>query len=580
MIEKNNTKKRQHRIIFLEIVIFMIIALLGARSIDLQIFKASSLTKKAEREYTRYSLIQGERGQIYDRNMNELSTSINTLSIAAVASKIKNPGIAASKLAAALGINEYNLKKKLSSNKSFVWVKRRVTPNKIKKVKALELEHIFFKNDTRRYYPNKSLAGQLIGFTGLDNKGLEGLEYKYNNTLSGQSIKIQTIKDATGRLVDSNKTFGNKFKGNSLMLSIDKKIQFIAEHALASAVVKEDAKSGTALVMVPSTGELLAIAHYPKFNPNHYAGFTPEIWRNRAVADQFEPGSVMKIFAVATALNQGVASPKSIFYCENGAYKIGKYTINDTRPHGWLTLTQIVKYSSNIGAIKISEAMSNKAFYKSLNDFGFAKKTKINCPGETFGELRHYSNWSNLDSSTIAFGQGIAVSAIQLITGVSAIANNGVLMKPLLVKQIISNTGEITKINGPTPTRRVISDSAARKVKMMMQEVVSEKGTGNNAFVKGYSVGGKTGTAQIANRNSRGYSEDKFTAVFAGFAPIQNPELAILVVVDEPKNSHYGGIVAAPVFKNILLESFNYLGIPPDFNNSQMVAEVSAKRKQ
>ncbi len=288
----------------------------------------------------------------------------------------------------------------------------------------------------------------------------------------------------------------------------------------------------------------------------------------------------MKIFAVATALDQGVVSPKSIFYCENGAYRVGNYTINDLSPHGWLTLTQIVKYSSNIGATKISEAMSNKVFYKSLNDFGFANKTQISCPGEALGELRHYSNWSNLDSSTIAFGQGIAVSAIQLITGVSAIANNGILMKPLLVKQIISNTGEITKINGPTPTRRVISDSAARKVKMMMQEVVSEKGTGNNAFVNGYSVGGKTGTAQIANKSSRGYSEDKFTSVFAGFAPVRNPELAILVVVDEPKNSHYGGVVAAPVFKNILLESFNYLGIPPDFNNSQMVAEISAKRKQ
>ena len=580
MIKKNNTKKRQNRIIFLELLIFLAIVLLGARSVDLQIFKAPSLTKKAEREYTRNSVIQGKRGQIYDRNMNELSTSINTLSIAAVANKIKNPGKTASKLAAALGINEFYLKKRLSSNKSFVWIERRVTPNKIKRVKALKLEHVFFKKDTRRYYPNKGLAGQVIGFTGIDNKGLEGLEYKYNEILSGQSIKVQTIKDATGRLIDSDETFANKFSGNSLVLSIDKNIQFIAEHALENAVIKENAKSGTALVMVPATGELLAIAHYPKFNPNHYRGFTPEIWRNRAITDQFEPGSVMKIFAVATALNKGIVSPRSIFYCENGAYQIGNYTINDSRPYGWLTLTQIVKYSSNIGAIKISEAMSNKAFYNSLNAFGFAQKTQIGLPGEAFGELRHYSNWSSLDSGTIAFGQGIAVSAIQLISGVSTIANNGILMKPLLVKQIISNTGTVTKTNGSTPVRRVISNAAARKIKMMMQEVVSEKGTGNNAFVKGYSVCGKTGTAQIANKKSRGYSEDKFTAVFAGFAPAQNPELAILVVVDEPKKSHYGGVVAAPVFKNILLESFNYLGIPPDFNDLQMVAEVSAKGRQ
>jgi cell division protein FtsI (penicillin-binding protein 3) len=580
MIKKDNSKKRQNRIIFLEIVIFMAIVFLGARSVELQVFKSSSLTEKAEKEYTKHSSIQGKRGQIYDRNMNELSTSINTLSIAAAANKIKNPGKTASRLAAALDINEYYLKKKLSSDKSFVWIKRRVTPNKIKRVKALKLENVFFKKDTRRYYPNKGLAGQVLGFTGIDNKGLEGLEYKYNNLLSGQNIKIQTIKDATGGIVDNKEAFANKFSGNSIVLSIDKKIQFIAEHALEKAVVKEDAKSGTALVMVPATGELLAIAHYPKFNPNQYKSFTPEIWRNRAVTDQFEPGSVMKIFAAATALNKGICSPKSIFYCENGAYKVGNYTINDSHPYGWLTLTQIVKYSSNIGATKISETMSKKLFYNSLNDFGFAKRTQIDCPGEALGELRHYSGWSNIDSGAIAFGQGIAVSAIQLITGVSTIANNGILMKPLLVKNIISNTGETAKINSPTPAKRVISNATARKIKMMMQEVVSEEGTGMNASVKGYSVCGKTGTAQIANKKSKGYSEDKFTAVFTGFAPAQNPELAILVVVDEPKNNHYGGVVAAPVFRNILVESFNYLGIPPDFNNSQMVADVSAKVKQ
>ena len=459
MTKKNNTKKRQNRIIFLELLIFVAIILLSARSVELQIFKSSALTQKAEKEYIKYSSIQGKRGQIYDRNMNELSKSINTFSVAAVANQIKNPGKTASRLATTLGINEYYLKKRLSSDKPFVWVQRRVTPNKIKKIKALNLEHIFFKEDTRRYYPNKALAGQVLGFTGTDNKGLEGLEYKYNKLLSGQNIRIKTIKDATGRLVDSNGTFANKFSGNSIVLSIDKKIQYIAEHALENVVVKEKAKSGTAIVMVPTTGELLAIAHYPKFNPNYYKGFAPEAWRNRAVTDQFEPGSVMKIFAVATALNKGFCSSKSIFYCENGAYQIGNYTINDSHSYGWLTPTQIVKYSSNIGATKISETISKKIFYNSLNDFGFAKKTKIDCPGEAFGKLRHYSNWSNIDSAAIAFGQGIAVSAIQLITGVSAIANDGILMKPLLLKQIISNTGEIVKINGPAPTRRVISSS-------------------------------------------------------------------------------------------------------------------------
>ena len=560
-------------------MIFLAIVLLCARSVELQIFESVALAKQAEKEYTKYDLFQGKRGPIYDRNMDELSTSVDTLSIAANARKIKNPGKVAARLAATLGINEYYLKKKLSSNKSFVWIKRRVTPKKIKKVKALKLGHVFYEKDTKRYYPNKGLAGQVLGFTGIDNKGLEGLEYKYDKILAGQNIKIKTIKDATGKIIGSENAFDNKLSGSSIVLSIDKKIQFIAEQALENAVINEKAKSGSAIVMVPTTGELLAIAHFPKFNPNHRSGFTREVWKNRAVTDQFEPGSVMKIFSAATALDKGFCSPKSIFYCENGTYKIGNFTINDSHPYGWLTLTQIVKYSSNIGATKISETMSKKILYNSLYDFGFAKKTQIDCPGEAFGELRHYSKWSEIDSSAIAFGQGIAVSAIQLITGVSAIANNGILMKPLLVKQILSNKGDTIKINGPLPVKRVISSSSARKVKMMMQEVVSEKGTGTNAFIKGYSVCGKTGTAQIANKKSKGYSKDKFTAVFTGFAPAQNPELAVLVVVDEPQKSHYGGVVAAPVFKRILIESFNYLGIPPDFNNSQIVAKISSKGK-
>ncbi len=575
MIKRNNGKKRQTRIIFVEILIFIILGCLCARSIELQVFKSSSLSLKAEKEYTRSSCIQGKRGQIYDRNMDELCTSITTLSIAANAKKIKNPGKIASKLAHILGVNKYELKKRLSSDKNFVWVQRRVTPKKIKQVKALKFSHIFFKKDTRRYYPNKGLAGQILGFTGIDNQGLEGLEYRYNKILSGQNIKIQTINDATGKLIDSKEAFSNKYSGNSIVLTIDKKIQFIAEHALENAVVKEDAKSGTALVMVPQTGELLAIAHYPKFNPNHYKSFSSEIWKDRAVTDQFEPGSVMKIFAAATALDKGVCSTKSIFYCENGSYKIGSYTINDSHPYGWLTLTQIIKFSSNIGATKISEIISKKILYDSLNNFGFGQKTQIDCPGEVSGELRKYTSWSDIDSGAIAFGQGIAVSGIQLITGVSAIANNGILMKPLLVKKIISNTGTIIKLNAPTPVRRVISSATARKIKKIMQEVVSKNGTGRNAIIQGYSVCGKTGTAQIANKKSKGYSKDKFTAVFTGFAPAQNPELAVLVVIDEPKKDHYGGTVSAPVFKNIMVEAFNYLGTPPDFNNSQMLAELS-----
>ncbi|THB78364.1 MAG: penicillin-binding protein 2 [Desulfobacteraceae bacterium] len=571
--EKKNSM--QTRIVIVEILFFVAILLLGARSVEVQVFKADKLAGKAIKEYSTKISVSGERGKILDRNMNPLGTSVEALSVAACPSEIESPDQSARQLAKILGLSSRKLKKKLRSKKQFTWVKRRISPDQARAIKALEIKGVFFRNDSKRFYPNRGLAAQVIGFTGLEDNGLEGLEYKYNDTLKGKVQKIRIKKDGTGKLFDEEKRLRPQLSGDSIVLTIDRSIQFFSEKALKEAVTEYNAQSGMAIVMAPKTGHVLAMAHYPEFNPNAFGKYTKEIWRNRSVTDAIEPGSIMKIFTAATAVEKGYFSTKSIFFCENGTYKIGSFTIHDTHPHGWLSLRQVIKYSSNIGAVKISETVGAKTLHDTLFSFGFGRKTGIECPYETRGNLIPYKKWSKIDAGAIAFGQGISGSAIQMVTAVSAIANDGVIMKPMLVRKIISNTGEAVRIFSPTPVKRVISSATAEKIKHMMSAVVDDKGTGKKAAITGYSVCGKTGTAQKAGKSGKGYLKDKYTAVFTGFAPQADPRLAILVIVDEPVKNYYGGVVAAPAFKSIMTESLNYLSIPPDTQSKQMVASVS-----
>jgi len=460
----------------------------------------------------------------------------------------------------------------------FAWVDRKVSPDQVDKVRQLNLAGIYFEADSKRFYPNRNLAAQVIGFTGNDDTGLEGLEFKYNSALESRSIKIRVKKDGNGGILDLDKKKRGELKGNSIILTLDKKIQFLSEQTLERTVTTHKAKSGMALVMRPQTGELLSIAHFPGFNPNNFKKYDRIVFRNRSVTDAFEPGSAMKVFTAAAALEKGL-SPRSIFFCEDGTYKIGKFTIHDTHPHNWLSINQIIKFSSNIGAAKIVEAIGDKALHNYLTDFGFGNKTQIGSPGETSGNLLAHQKWSRIDAGAISFGQGISVSATQLISGISAIANNGNLMKPMLLKKIISNDGTTIKEFHPETIRRVISPKSAQQVKRMMSLVVTEEGTGFKAAIDGYTVCGKTGTAQKAKKNQKGYSKNNYISVFAGFAPEDKPELAILVVIDEPKKQYYGGDVAAPAFKNILAESFNYLNIAPK-QTQPMVASLSAGGKK
>ncbi len=576
-MDKYPRKQTQQRIFIIQILLVGCISLLGVKSFDIQVFKARGLTQKAEQGYSKYLTIKGERGQILDRHLNKLGTSIDAHTITADPTLIKDPEDAAARISTILKIDPLSLKEKLTQKRRFTIIAQKVPPPLSKQVRSLNIQGLYFETDSKRFYPQRELASQVIGFTGKDDAGLEGLEFKYNTLLEGAVVTTRVKRDGAGRVLDIHKQRREELKGNSLVLTIDKKIQFLSEKTLENTVKEFQAKSGMVLVMKPATGELLAIAHYPGFNPNNFKAFPRDSYRNRAMNDTFEPGSILKVFTLAAGLEKGL-TPQSTFFCENGRYAIGRSVVRDTHPHGVLSISQILQVSSNIGAVKISETIGHKALHDYLTGFGFGMKPGVGFPGEVGGSLLPHKQWTKLDAGAIAFGQAISVSALQLISGISAIANEGILMKPMLVKKIISNTGKEIKVFTPTQLHQVISQKTADQVKLMMNMVVQEEGTGTKAAMEGYGVCGKTSTAQKASKEQKGYEKNKYISAFVGFAPLENPELAILVVVDEPRNKHYGGEVAAPAFKTIMTESFNYLNIPPGKPQS-MIAALAKEEK-
>ena len=370
------------------LLFFCVFAAIGARAVHVQIVKGEWWSKKAAVQYQRSYDYIGRRGTIYDAKGGEMAVSSDTTSICAYPNQIEDKNRFSRSLAGVLNHDADQLVSKLNSGKSFVWLKRQSTPSETRTVKSLELSGIGYLPEHKRFYPHRTMAAQVIGFAGLDGTGLEGLEFYYDADLRGTKVSYKVIKDALGRRVDLPKDLTISRGGNHLVLTIDPNIQHIAAKTLQETVEEFSASSGWAVVMEPATGAVLAMAQYPSFNPNTFAEFDRDLWRNRIITDQFEPGSTLKIFTAAAALDSGVSKPRSIYYCEKGAYSIGSNTINDTKPRGWLSLANIIKYSSNIGAVKISEEIGAKSIFETLSRFGFGQKTGIDCPGETAGRLR------------------------------------------------------------------------------------------------------------------------------------------------------------------------------------------------
>ncbi|AJE02367.1 penicillin-binding protein [Geobacter pickeringii] len=553
------------RIRFIGGFFVLLFVLTVSRAFYLQVVKRDYLLKLADRQHQKIVPLTPARGTIYDANGAALAVSVEMDSCYAEPKSIEDLNDAAAKLAPVLGMAKETALRKLQGNKNFVWLQRRLTPDVVKRIKALELEGVGFVKETKRFYPNSEIAAHVIGFTGLDPEGLEGVERRYDSTILGGTGYLVTERDALGRDVAfKGQVVQNGAQGHNVVLTLDKNIQYIAEKELEKAVVGSGARAGTAIVMEPQTGKVLAMANYPTFNLNVPASAPPAVWRNRAVADSFEPGSTFKVFLIASALEEKVIRPTDGFNCEGGSYSIGGRTIHDTHKYGRLSIAEILKYSSNIGAAKIGSRLGASRLYAYLKNFGVGERSGVDLPGEVAGSLRNAASWYGIDLATISFGQGVTASSVQLATAFSAIANGGVLMKPYLVEKITDNEGNVVTSFGPQPRHRVISPETAKSVARMMEGVAVEGGTGTNAAVEGYRVAGKTGTAQKVDPVTRGYSLTKRTASFIGFVPADRPRLTILVVVDEPKTSPYGGVVAAPAFSAIALQSLCYLKVPPD----------------
>ncbi|MFC1817310.1 peptidoglycan D,D-transpeptidase FtsI family protein, partial [Thermodesulfobacteriota bacterium] len=397
-MKTNKDKHKNIRTFLVGIIFTILFASIGAKATYIQVFRGSWLSKKAADQYEKPFRFYGKRGTIYDRKHREMAVSIDATSIAAHPQNINDPKATAKALAGKLKIKQSTIYRKLKSSKPFVWIKRQVSPKESKAVRELKLSGIVFKSEQSRFYPNRSLAAQVLGFSGIDGNGLEGIEYFYDAFLKRETGNFTVLKDALGREIAAEKDLRPDQSGKSLVLTIDRNIQYITESALIETVKKFSAKSGIAIVMVPKTGVVLALAHVPLFNANAFQKYNQQQWRNRAITDPFEPGSTMKIFSAAAALELGNSTPNSIYFCENGEYLIGENIIHDTRSYGWLSLQQIVKYSSNIGIAKVGEMTGSDALYKSLRAFGFGQKTGIDCPGETAGSLTPYKRWSKIDA--------------------------------------------------------------------------------------------------------------------------------------------------------------------------------------
>lgn len=558
-------------------LLFLIIT---GRAFYLQILQHEEMVKRADKQHQRIVPLTPARGAIMDCNGTPLAVSVEMDSCYGEPRHIQDVEGTATVLAPLIGTPKNELVKKLSSGKGFVWLERRLTPEIALRVKNMKLRGIGFVKENKRFYPNVEIASHVLGFTGQDPNGLEGIELKYDATILGNTGYLITERDNLGRDISvKNTVIKNTSPGKNIILTLDKNIQYITERELAKAVTDSGAKNGMALVMESDSGRVLAMANYPTFNPNAYSRYSQAQLRNRIVADSFEPGSTFKVFLIAAALEEKIIKPADMFNCENGSYKIADRIIHDTHSYGRLTVTDVLKYSSNIGAAKIGFKLGDERLFRYLKNFGFGDRTGIDLPGESPGNLRDKHRWYGVDLANISFGQGVSTSAIQLASAISAVANGGNLMKPYIVDRILDDAGQEVQKFEPQILHRVISQDTARQLAKMMESVTTGGGTGTNAAVDGFRVAGKTGTAQKVDSVTHRYGA-KRTASFVGFIPADKPRLTILVVVDEPKTSQYGGVVAAPAFRAIAQNSLAYLKVVPSGESNRPPKPIEAKTTQ
>jgi cell division protein FtsI (penicillin-binding protein 3) len=538
----------------------------------------------AEKQRQKRLHVEPKRGTITDRNGTELAVSVDvpsaSVDVVEMLHGAETPDAqtavlkdASARLAQILALDANELYGKLAQKKRFSWLKRRISGDEAQalrdvgdaKKQVRPIRGIAIEGEGKRYYPGRELLGPVLGFVAPDGQGKDGLELSLDEQLRGHADEVRGLRDRSGRLLFAEGQGDEQaLAGGDVQLTIDLGIQHVVERELDAAFGTYETKGGAAVVVDPTTGEILALASTPGYNPNDYGDSDVDARRDRVITDRFEPGSVMKVFTVAAALAAGSVKPTESIYCEHGSYQLGNVTIHDTHLNDWLTPTQILAKSSNIGALKIALALGEPGLYSAFRRFGFGEPTGLPLPGEASGVLRPRGRpWFDVETANASYGQGVSVTTMQLAMGMAAIANGGRLLEPILVKRITSPSGEIVSENGTRLRREAVPASIAHLVTEMLTAVTEDGGTGVEAAVPGFRVAGKTATAQKADPATGKYADGKFTASFVGFVPADKPRLVIAIVLDEPMIGHYGGDLAGPVFRRVAEASLRYLGVTP-----------------
>ena len=571
------TKKAHFRLLLIASLAFVWMTAVFGRLAYLQLFRHREYLTRAQKQQQRSIEITPKRGVIYDRNMHALAMSIQVDSAYAVPTEIVDQQLAARLLSNILEIPRDVMEAKLDTSRTFAWIARKLPPNKAEAIAALNLKGVYFQKENQRFYPKRELASHVIGYVNLDEKGLGGIEQEFESDIRGKNERILVMTDGRQRWFDGGEA--QREKPADVVLTIDDKIQYMAERELAAAIEKTHALAGTVVVMNPNNGEVLAMANWPKYNPNAASKISEDMRTNRAVSTLYEPGSTFKLITLAAAFDQNLTRPDEVFNCENGAIYIAGHRIRDHKPFGLLNVSQILEKSSDVGAIKIALRLGPPKFYEYIRAFGFGAPTRIDLPGESSGLVRKLNNWTPVSIGSISMGQEVGVTPIQLTAAVSAIANGGMLYKPHVVAQMRRGDQVLPALGplAPTEPKRVIRPETAATMRRLMESVILN-GTGVLAHLDGWTAAGKTGSAQKIDTNTGRYSPTQLIASFSGFAPINNPAVTILVSLDSPVGLHEGGMVAAPVFKRIAEQVLPYLDVPRDVPIRARLIEASYRK--
>ena len=526
----------------------------------LQLFRYSEYYSRAQHQQRLIVDVGASRAEIFDRNMNPLAMSVPVDSAFAVPSEIADPDMVARLLGKVLDVPADEIATRIASSHSFAWIARKLPPEKANRIAAMNLRGIYFQREGGRFYPKRELAAHVLGYVDIDEKGLGGIEYSLDDSIRSKPGKMLILADAHRRWYDSTDKAPDT--GTSVVLTLDEKIQYIAEKELARAIQDTHAKSGTVIVENPISGELLAVANWPTFNPNAAKDSPPEARVDRAASALYEPGSVFKIVTLSAAIDQGVTTPDEVVDCQNGAIYIAGHRIRDHKAYGNLTVSQILQYSSDVGAIKVGLRLGAPKFYDYIRAFGFGQPTGVDLPGESRGKLRRIENWTPVSVGSISMGQEVGVTPLQMISAVSAMANGGSIVRPHVIREF-RRGNQVTEPADSELPRRVIKETTAASMRRMLEAVVLG-GTGKKAKLDGYTSAGKTGTAQKYDPDTGRYSTHDLIASFVGFVPINTPAVTIYVQLDSPAGAHEGGQVAAPVFKQVAQQVLAYLDVPRD----------------